>query len=459
MKRNCIAVLAACIISTPSIASAGYVAAIASDDCIITAGRSTDNTSIMDEGFAHLETVRPDKFGTKSLVASALAAEFAQTVVKFGVSAAGSYVKSRAADATLEYDQVLATNLLSIESGELVGKTDAGTKWSFPVKINPSVRCVTVVTNVGPVVAAAPFYKTDPSLLWDETWDETGPDFNGRVVKRLHDAGFEFTNPNPSTVFEARWEFSPDGKGIILRPLYFTAKNFESTKQTNAYASNGTRSVGYTITLSIPKDGNTETKLASQNIVYQNVRVKDGVATLGIQSVSSGFGPKWAGPNSSSQGWEAISIGDIAPADGILSKLNDPKFDSYPLAIEPLNIRVKVSVTEEASELYTFLAKFIEDNKVESRISEALISEFGLFTDDQKKEDFIDEIEAKITELEAFNTLYKLSDVDTESDEYKEQIKKYETDILELKILKAQITYGCDPTGGVTTAECSVDEE
>lgn len=457
-KSYCKTALAVCLLAVPSIASAGYVAVVISDGCIVTAGRANDMASVMDKTFDHVEVLRPNEGEEKGLIAAALIAEFAQAVVKLGVSKGSEYVKSRAQDNTLEYDQVLATTLLSIDQGTKGEKTQAGTKWKFPVKLNPKLRCITIVTNVNPVIAKSSTYSTDQTLTWKNTWDEAGPQFESEVTKRLKAAGFEFANPNPSTVFEARLEFSSDGKGIRLNPLYFTAKNFESTKTKNARASNGTRSVGYTVTISMPRSGAAEKKLTSQNVVYQDVTVKNGVATIGAQSVSSAFGPKWAGAISSKQGWEAFSVGNISLSDGIELNLMDPSFNKYPLKIEPLNLRVKVSVTEDASDLYKFLAKFIEENNVESRLSDAIISDLGLLTDEQEKLKAIQKLNTKITELETFRDLYKLSGVDPESDEYKEKVKAYNVAIFDLKVLKAQLEYGCDATGALTSGECAIDD-
>jgi hypothetical protein len=454
--REAIAAFSLCAFHTPALAFDESVTAAISDGCIATAGYTIAEDPMYEIEIGKIEKDPPVQ---KSVIGAALATvgtQLATTVIEGLFEKTSNYIKEKAKDVDVNYSDVFPTSLY--EAGPAV-YVEKDKKVKLPIKLNPRLRCFTFV--LGNVAVPSPkreiSSKVDIEAVsrWKPKWAKAGPP-KTELLRRLKAANLLFVNPDgrsvePWLVFEAVIVFSPDGKAIQFVPRYFRA--FRLAEKGGSVK----RSVAISVTADMPGQtaGSFSSQLIQQSFIFNDVYVSQVSDKQTIRGVSStyGFGPTLVGAILGKQEWIKFSAGTYSASDYVEKTFADEEFGSdVVLGLEPLNVRSKIVVTEKASDLAVFLAKFIDAHSVTTTLSSALIQELGLISDEEKKKKMIEKINNELEQYKFWRDKYK--ETHPEGDETAKVIAEYQDEIDKLTIDLGKIEKGCDPLGHNEGATC-----
>ncbi len=445
-------------------AFAQYVTTVVSDGCIVTAGYEVppDKVYDIDVGEIVWEQEELPSFQPRSVI-DAIIPSLASSVIENLFQAGENYIKRKATDVTLEYDTVFSTSLY--ETTKVEPHADEG-KRRLPFRLNQRLRCFTIVMSDYAVALSSNEVETQEifeSSTWQPKWDKQGPP-KVELYKRLSAAGVDLVNSKgrneqPQIVFETLLVFSQDGTAVRFVPRYFRAFKFSNR------GSKATRSLALNITLDTPvkSAGGNSQQVLLKNFTVKDVEVShiDDRQTIGRLETEFGFGPESVGAIFLKDEWLEFTPPDYKTSEYVKAIASSARFNEYAgrifggegsdlkLKLEPLNVRTKLLVKEEASELAKFLARFIEENSVTASLSSAVIQELGLITDSEKKEQALQKLKDELGRYQFWQTKYvqEFDNVPEEPDPL--VVKEYQESIDEIQSSIDAIEQGCDPLGVV----------
>ncbi|MBW4963969.1 hypothetical protein [Sulfitobacter sp. CW3] len=446
------AVLASFLVTTST--SAQHVTTVISDGCIATAGYPIAKDKMFELEVGELKKDKPAN--RENAIASVLATSLATTVIENLFEKGSNYIKAKATDSTFDYDSVFPSSLYVAKLS-----SDTDEELRFGIKLNPHLRCFTVVLNSSAVPTSGHEVQSQEILKvskWQAlNWPNWGPT-KIELLKRLKSAGLAATGPNntinePMLVFEAVMQFSADGKAVQFVPRYFRVFRF---------VDKGTaikkRSVGINLTIDIPGQtaGTNSSQLIQHSFNFVDVeaaRSKD-MQTVGGIKTEYGFGPLLVGAIINQQEWIKFTTQTYEVPDYVAKQFLAKNFDEKSrLQLEPLNIRSTVEIAEKASQVAVFLAKFVEEHSVTTTLSSALIQELGLITDEEKKTQLIAKITAEKNKYEYWRDQY-IEKLPNAAD-HTEVVALYNEKIDALTTELNKLENGCDPLNKVPGASCN----
>lgn len=461
--REAILAFSLCIPHSSAFASGQSVTTAISDKCIATAGYDIPESRMYEIEVGKIEKTLPEKSkgdsDKKSAIGGALVAvgtSLAITVIEGLFEKGADYIKARAEDIDVNYSDVFPSALYEAGPSRSVKDTR---KVILPIKLNPRLRCFTFV--LGNVAVPAPKREINSQedieavSPWKSKWAKAGPP-KTELLKRLRAADLLFVNSDGSSVdpwlvFEAAIIFSPDGKAIQFVPRYFRALRLAER------GGSVTRSVAINVTVDIPGQtaGSFSSQLIQQSFIFNDVFVSQVSDKQIVRGVSStyGFGPTLVGGILGKQEWIKFSTKAYSVSDYVKTIFANEDFgDDVVLALEPLNVRSKIVVTEKASELAVFLAKFIKAHSVTTTLSSALIQDLGLISDEEKKKQMIAKIKGELEQYKFWRDKYEESN--PAGDETAAVIARYQEKIDMLTTDLNKLEQGCDPLGYNERALC-----
>lgn len=456
--------------TTPNHGLANSVSAVLSDNCIVTAGRAFPSNSILSKTVGLVEAEadadtdnqaddqKLDKSG--SAILAALGVELVKSVVTLGVEKTTEYVKKRSQDSRYSYDQTISTYLLELASPRQVSASDKKIKLAYDLSLNQLLNCITIVTSPNPLLLSEGFERSTPK---QDTWDDANWEFDGladaTLISRLEAGGFNLKGKLPLTVFEARWDYSTEGDAARLVPLYYMAWGFEGNDGKSLKVAK--RNVAYSVTISKPGNDSSAQKIVQKTLDLGAVQTEEnGNASIaGTWVALDGFGPTAMAEIAPNAGWIDFNLTSYSPGTRMQKLLNQTKPGiDFPIGVVPVNISIKVIEVEEAPEFYKFLAKFIEDQSVEEKLTSAVLSELIPTSDEEKLEEAIGEIDKRITIVTAHRSFYISSQKELLGDEFNEAldetIQEYDKEVLGLEAQKLVLEYGCDPITTLSLPGC-----
>lgn len=449
----------------------GYMSVLLTDKCVVTAGRAMPESKRFERAVAHIEyraTTKSAEIAIQPKIAAvdALAVAAAKQVIQFGFDKLETAVKNNARDRVSGFSSIAPINAYEIHPREDISNVDPkNTKAAthlHQIKLNPALRCVTVVTSVAPVTNMSFTAQTDHIFTsteseersltpWntDGNWETAGPP-NSFVDKRLEWAGFLFSNDTPATVFEARLDFSEDFSAVRFVPLYFAARNFSDKNGT--LTQKAVRHLSTTLNITDPTSA--KPKVLSHTFNDIKVQVDNGETIVGNVSSQNGFGPQLARAYFGESGWLPFAAPSSKVSQTLSKELQRGTTTiTQPMGLKPVNVQVTHVATEKASEFALQLAKFFDSQDVGTKLSNALIEELDLKSPDDQATAALALIDSKIDIVNA--QIAYLNAVGGEEEKKKELLKRQQ----QLTLQKVLLNVDCTLNGPIPALSDTIDPD
>ncbi|WP_283967381.1 hypothetical protein [Tritonibacter sp. AK171] len=485
----------------PSMAVATEMGVLASDDCILTAGRDVKPSAGFVVPVAFIDITRETQKPENKI--DPLGAAIGAKLVEFAFDAGVNYLSKKANPEPEKAQDILPINLFRVENDMPVSvpaktkktadKEDTQpleTKTVRPVFLNPALNCLTIVTASAPVltenglVSTADLIKAikdDGNSL--DPWSREA-EINGlkdeTVNYRLAKAGLSvFDGGEIGSILELRLELSADGSAFRYVPVYFDVRRF---------ATSGTqdRDIAFTVKLSTPAQSGDE-NIALASFHATNVKRTDsgGVQRVSVQDSKDylGFGPMTAAAVLGGHAWSQFTMPMSDPPENIEKLLNlslttedkprevlsdfadvVQRLQTTPFTYKAMNISVSFEESTEPSKIVAFLNDFVEDNDgLQDKLEKATIKALGLQSDADALAEIVAIKQREIDAAKAHLAVFKADPshlLPAKKDWFDKQVADREKQIAKMEAELAALKFGEDPyapTQGLDNPEPEIE--
>jgi len=392
--------------------------------------------SLIDNAIASIEV---DDEPGPSEIKNGIGAALVVKLIDFGIDKLDTYIDNAAKDRVASYTLRHPTTLHQLEAST----ADGDEKTRYDVRLNPALRCLTIVGHTKPITYEEPSNPTKSGLEKAKV----------QSYRTLLKNGFKFDpTSSPSFIFETALIVSQDATAARLHPTFLKIVSFDDGKG-NA-ETDTERNVAVTFSLT-KVEGSTS--VFRDTIDFGNLKVKDS-----LLSINGAFQRNYYDHNALKSHvprppWRSLSgvRFEIDPKKNTLVKaIKDGVMKGDVITATPLNFTIEMTVTEEASEIAKFLSDFAKEQELTSLVRNQLVDDLGLRSEEEIEEALKNELKSRKSLVETYRDAYRgrYADTDPKPQDYDENLEEYEDEIERLDLLLLEID-GPDPLGILASSE------